>query len=162
MTLRPPDYHFDPDALRAAITPRTRLLLAQLARTTRPARSSPASELELIAEVCASTHDLIAVTDEVYEHLVFDGEHIPLATLPGMRDRTVTISSAGKTFSFTGWKIGWVCAPPELLDCGADREAVPHLRQRRAVPVRDRRRPRPARRALRRRSPPTSGRAATC
>ncbi len=57
-------------------------------------------------------HDLLVVTDEVYEHLVFDGEHVPIATLPGMRDRTVTISSGGKTFSFTGWKIGWVCAAP--------------------------------------------------
>ena len=60
-------------------------------------------------------HDLIAVTDEVYEHLALEGEHIPLATLPGMRERTVTISSGGKTFSCTGWKIGWVCATPELL-----------------------------------------------
>ena len=72
-------------------------------------------ELELIAEVCVE-HDLVAITDEVYEHLTFDGvEHVPLATLPGMRDRTITISSAGKTFSFTGWKIGWACAPPDLL-----------------------------------------------
>jgi N-succinyldiaminopimelate aminotransferase len=63
--------------------------------------------------VCVE-HDLIAVTDEVYEHLVYDGEHVPLATLPGMRERTVTISSAGKTFSCTGWKIGWACAPPAL------------------------------------------------
>jgi N-succinyldiaminopimelate aminotransferase len=61
-------------------------------------------------------HDLIAITDEVYEHLVFDGEHIPLATLPGMRERTVTISSAGKTFSCTGWKVGWVCSTPALVD----------------------------------------------
>ena len=61
-------------------------------------------------------HDLVAITDEVYEHLTFDGvEHVPLATLPGMRDRTITISSAGKTFSFTGWKIGWACASPDLL-----------------------------------------------
>src|SRR5262249_369506 len=62
----------------------------------------------------AIEHDLVVVTDEVYEHLVFDGAHVPVASLPGMRDRTVTISSGGKTFSFTGWKIGWVCAPPEL------------------------------------------------
>ncbi len=71
-------------------------------------------ELELIARVCVE-HDLLAVTDEVYEHLVYDGEHVPLATLPGMRDRTVVISSGGKTFSCTGWKIGWVCAPPDLV-----------------------------------------------
>jgi N-succinyldiaminopimelate aminotransferase len=73
------------------------------------------AELEAIAALCVE-HDLIAVTDEVYEHLVYDDRtHIPLATLPGMRDRTVTISSAGKSFSMTGWKTGWVCARPELV-----------------------------------------------
>jgi N-succinyldiaminopimelate aminotransferase len=72
-------------------------------------------ELECVARICLE-HDLVAVTDEVYEHLAFDGvEHVPLATLPGMRERTVTISSAGKTFSVTGWKIGWLCAPPPLV-----------------------------------------------
>ena len=71
-------------------------------------------ELEQIAQVCVA-HDLIAVTDEVYEHLVFDGEHVPLASMPGMRDRTVVISSAGKTFSFTGWKVGWACGPAPLV-----------------------------------------------
>ena len=70
-------------------------------------------ELEFIAKV-AVERDLLVVTDEVYEHLVFEGEHIPIASLPGMRERTVTISSGGKTFAFTGWKIGWVCATPEL------------------------------------------------
>jgi N-succinyldiaminopimelate aminotransferase len=114
VTLRPPDYHFDPDALRDAITPRTRLVLLNSPHNPTGKVFSRA-ELEVIADVCR-THDLIAVTDEVYEHLVFEGEHIPLATLPGMRDRTVTISSAGKTFSFTGWKIGWVCASPPLLN----------------------------------------------
>jgi N-succinyldiaminopimelate aminotransferase len=114
VTLRPPDYHFDPDALRAAITPRTRLLLLNSPHNPTGKVFSRA-ELEVVADVCR-THDLIAVTDEVYEHLVFEGEHIPLATLPGMRDRTVTISSAGKTFSFTGWKIGWACASPPLLN----------------------------------------------
>ena len=114
VTLRPPDYHFDVDALRAAVTPRTRLLLLNSPHNPTGKVFSRA-ELEAIAEICR-THDLIAVTDEVYEHLVFDGEHIPLATLPGMRDRTVTISSAGKTFSFTGWKIGWICASPPLVD----------------------------------------------
>jgi N-succinyldiaminopimelate aminotransferase len=72
-------------------------------------------ELQTIARVCVG-RDLIAVTDEVYEHLVFDGTHVPLASLPGMRERTVKISSAGKTFSATGWKIGWVLAPAQLLD----------------------------------------------
>jgi N-succinyldiaminopimelate aminotransferase len=70
-------------------------------------------ELAAIAASCLR-HDLLAVTDEVYEHILFDGAHVPLATLPRMRERTVTISSAGKTFSLTGWKVGWTCAPPEL------------------------------------------------
>ncbi|MGZ4801567.1 MAG: pyridoxal phosphate-dependent aminotransferase [Acidimicrobiia bacterium] len=113
VTLRPPDYHFDEAALRAAITPRTRLLLLNSPHNPT-GKVFTRAELEVVADICRR-HDLIAVTDEVYEHLVFEGEHVPLATLPGMRDRTVTISSAGKTFSFTGWKIGWVCAPPPLL-----------------------------------------------
>ena len=71
-------------------------------------------ELAAIAAL-AVKHDLLVVTDEVYEHLVFDGEHVPIAQFPGMRERTVSISSAGKTFSFTGWKIGWVTATPELV-----------------------------------------------
>lgn len=113
VTLRGPDYRYDGDAFEAAITPKTRIVLLNTPHNptgkvfTRP-------ELEHLASLCRK-HDLIAVTDEVYEHLVFDGEHIPLATLPGMKDRTITISSAGKTFSFTGWKIGWACARPELI-----------------------------------------------
>src|SRR5262249_14795538 len=72
-------------------------------------------ELEAVAAVCIE-RDLTIVTDEVYEHLTYDGvEHIPIATLPGMRERCVAISSGGKSFSVTGWKIGWVCAPPHLL-----------------------------------------------
>jgi N-succinyldiaminopimelate aminotransferase len=114
VTLQLPDYHFDPDALRAAITPRTRLLLLNSPHNPTGKVFSRA-ELETVAALCIE-HDLLAVTDEVYEHLVFDGEHVPLATLPGMRDRTVTISSAGKTFSFTGWKIGWVCASAPLVN----------------------------------------------
>ena len=72
------------------------------------------AELELIAAACVD-HDLICVTDEVYEHLVYDGEHIPIATLPGMASRTLTISSVGKSFSFTGWKIGWCSGPADLV-----------------------------------------------
>jgi N-succinyldiaminopimelate aminotransferase len=72
------------------------------------------SELALVALLCQQ-HDVVAVTDEVYEHLVFDGVHTPIATLPGMRERTVQISSAGKTFSCTGWKVGWVCGPAPLV-----------------------------------------------
>jgi N-succinyldiaminopimelate aminotransferase len=110
--LRTPGYAFDPDELRAAIAPRTRLVLLNSPHNPT-GKVFTREELQLVADLCVE-HDLIAVTDEVYEHLVFDGEHVPLATLPGMRDRTVTISSGGKTFSFTGWKIGWACAAPEL------------------------------------------------
>ena len=112
--LRPPTWGFDPDELRRAITPRTRLIVVNSPHnpTGKVFRND---ELESIAAVCRD-QDLIAVTDEVYEHLVFEGEHRPLATFDGMRDRTVTISSAGKTFSVTGWKIGWACASPPLLD----------------------------------------------
>jgi len=113
VTLQPPTYAFDPDALRAAITPRTRLLLLNSPHNPT-GKVFTRAELELIAELCLE-HDLLAITDEVYEHLVFEGEHVPLATLPGMRERTVTISSGGKTFSFTGWKIGWACAPAGLI-----------------------------------------------
>ncbi|CAN5910769.1 pyridoxal phosphate-dependent aminotransferase [soil metagenome] len=110
--LRPPDFGFDLDELRRAITPRTRLLLLNTPHNPT-GKVFDTDELEQIAALCVD-HDLLAVTDEVYEHLVFDGEHVPLATLPGMRERTITISSAGKSFSFTGWKVGWACAPPEL------------------------------------------------
>ncbi len=113
VTLRPPDYGFEPEELRAAIGPRTRLILLNTPHNPT-GKVFSADELAFIAELCVE-HDLFAVTDEVYEHLVFDGEHRPLCTFDGMADRTVTISSAGKTFSFTGWKIGWACAPPPLL-----------------------------------------------
>ena len=112
VTLQPPDYHFDPDALRGAITPTTRLILLNTPHNPT-GKVFTHAELELVADL-ARAHDLLVVTDEVYEHLVFEGSHIPIATLPGMHERTVTISSGGKTFSFTGWKIGWVCAPAEL------------------------------------------------
>ena len=114
VTLRAPDFRPDLAELRAAITPRTRLLLLNSPHnpTGMVLRDD---ELAEIARCCVE-HDLVAITDEVYEHLVFEGEHRPLATFPGMADRTVSISSAGKTFSITGWKIGWVCATAELVD----------------------------------------------
>lgn len=112
--LRPPAWAFDPEDLRRAITPRTRLIIVNSPHNPT-GKVFGSGELELIAGVCRH-HGLIAVTDEVYEHLVFEGEHRPLAAFDGMRDRTVTISSAGKTFSVTGWKIGWACASPPLLD----------------------------------------------
>ena len=114
VTLRAPDYHFDPDALRAAITPKTRLFVLNTPHNPT-GKVFTRDELQLVADL-AIEHDLTVVTDEVYEHLTFDVAHVPIATLPGMRERTITISSAGKTFSLTGWKIGWACAPPPLTD----------------------------------------------
>jgi N-succinyldiaminopimelate aminotransferase len=113
VTLRPPHFRPDLDALRDAITRRTRLILLNSPHNPT-GMIATSDELAAIAAL-AIEHDLLVVTDEVYEHLVFDGEHIPIATLPGMRERTVTISSGGKTFSFTGWKIGWVIGTPELV-----------------------------------------------
>jgi N-succinyldiaminopimelate aminotransferase len=112
VALEPPEFRLDAAALEAAVTPRTRVLV--LNSPQNPAgHVFTRAELEAVAAVCRR-HDVVAVTDEVYEHVVFEGEHVPVATLPGMRDRTVTISSAGKTFSLTGWKVGWTCAPPDL------------------------------------------------
>ncbi len=106
---------FDPAGLERAITPATKLLVLNTPHNPTGTVFG-ATELAAVAEV-AIRHDLIVVSDEVYEHLTFDGtSHTPIATLPGMRERTITISSAGKTFSVTGWKVGWACAPPELLD----------------------------------------------
>jgi N-succinyldiaminopimelate aminotransferase len=110
--LRPPTFSLDVDALRAAISPRTRLLLINTPHNPTGAVLS-AEELGAVAEL-AVANDLLVISDEVYEHLTFERPHIPIASLPGMRERTVTISSGGKTFSFTGWKVGWVCAPPAL------------------------------------------------
>ena len=113
VTLRPPAFRPDLDALRAAITPRTRLIL--LNSPHNPTGSVfTRDELAVIAAV-ACERDLLVVADEVYEHMVYAGEHVPIGSLPGMRERTVSISSAGKTFSFTGWKIGWVTATAELV-----------------------------------------------
>ena len=107
LTLRAPDFRPDLDALRDAITPRTRLLLLNSPHNPT-GMVLTSGELAAIAAL-AVEHDLLVVTDEVYEHLTFDGApHLPLIALPGMRDRTLSISSAGKTFSFTGWKVGWV------------------------------------------------------
>jgi N-succinyldiaminopimelate aminotransferase len=113
VTLRPPEFRPDLDALAAAVTPRTRLILLNTPHNPTGVVLTPA-ELAAVAELACS-RDVLVVTDEVYEHLVFEGEHVPIASLPGMRERTVTISSAGKTFSFTGWKIGWVTASADLV-----------------------------------------------
>ncbi|WP_306927980.1 pyridoxal phosphate-dependent aminotransferase [Streptomyces luteogriseus] len=107
-------FRLDLDELRDAVTDRTRLLLINTPHNPTGTVLTR-EELAAIAEL-AVERDLLVVTDEVYEHLVFDdAEHVPLATFPGMRERTVTISSSGKTFSFTGWKVGWVTGAPELV-----------------------------------------------
>jgi N-succinyldiaminopimelate aminotransferase len=112
--LEPPGYRLDVDALRAAVTPRTRMLLVNSPHNPT-GMVLTRDEVAAVAAL-AVERDLLVVTDEVYEHLTFDGTaHVPLATLPGMRERTVTISSGGKTFCTTGWKIGWACAPAPLV-----------------------------------------------
>ncbi|MDO5501663.1 MAG: aminotransferase class I/II-fold pyridoxal phosphate-dependent enzyme [Actinomycetia bacterium] len=112
--LRFPDFAVDEESLRAAFSDRTRLVLLNTPHNPT-GKVFTRDELELIAEL-AKEHDAWVVTDEVYEHLVFDGgEHIPIATLPGMLERTLTISSGGKTFSTTGWKIGWVSGPAQAI-----------------------------------------------
>jgi N-succinyldiaminopimelate aminotransferase len=114
VTLRAPDFALDVAALRAAVTERTRVILLNTPHNPTGTVLSRA-DLAAVAAV-AVEHDLVVISDEVYEHLTFDGaEHVPICTLPGMADRTVTIGSAGKTFSFTGWKVGWVTGSPELV-----------------------------------------------
>jgi N-succinyldiaminopimelate aminotransferase len=107
-------FSFDVDEFRQAVTSRTKLVLLNSPHNPTGTVLTR-GELETIAAICTE-HDLLVVTDEVYEHLTYDdNEHIPIATLPGMRERCIAISSAGKSFSITGWKIGWVCAPAPLL-----------------------------------------------
>jgi N-succinyldiaminopimelate aminotransferase len=117
VTLRPPDFALDVDELRAAAgrgrNSRVRVLLLNSPHNPT-GRVLSRTELEAIAAVCIE-HDLVCISDEVYEHLVFDGEHVPPAGLPGMAERTLTISSVGKSFSFTGWKVGWCSGPAELV-----------------------------------------------
>ena len=113
LTLRAPDFRPDLDELRGKITPRTRLLL--LNTPHNPTGMVLTAEEQSGIAALAVEHDLLVVADEVYEHLVFEGAHHPIAALPGMRERTVSISSAGKTFSFTGWKVGWVVADGPLV-----------------------------------------------
>ena len=110
--LRPPSFEFDPDELAKAFTPRTKAIIVNTPNNPT-GRVFTRAELETIARLCRE-HDVIAVTDEIYEHIRYEGEHIPIATLEGMAARTVTISGASKTFSVTGWRVGWIVAPPEL------------------------------------------------
>lgn len=115
LTLAAPDFALDCEALARAISPRTRAILINTPHNPT-GKVFGREELEFIAALCRE-RDLIAVTDEVYEHLVFEGEHVRLATLPGMAERTITLSSVGKTFSLTGWKIGWAIASADLSRC---------------------------------------------
>ena len=115
VTLRPPDFALDVDALRAAVSGRTRMILLNTPHNPTGAVLSRV-ELQAIADI-AVEHDLVVLSDEVYEHMAFDADrpHVPIATLPGMRERTLTLGSAGKTFAFTGWKVGWATGPAELV-----------------------------------------------
>ncbi|WP_134740252.1 pyridoxal phosphate-dependent aminotransferase [Nocardioides sp. 503] len=114
VTLRAPDFRLDLDELRAAVTPRTRFVLLNSPHNPTGTVLTRA-ELQAVADL-ALEHDLVVITDEVYEHLVFDDhEHVPIATLPGMAERTLTLSSAGKSYSFTGWKVGWATGPAALV-----------------------------------------------
>jgi len=111
--LEPPDFAFDPDRLARAITPRTRAIIFNSPNNPTGKVFSPA-ELGVIADLCRR-HDLLAITDEIYEHIVFDGlGHTPIATLPGMAERTVTISGISKSYSVTGWRVGYAVAPAAL------------------------------------------------
>ena len=156
-------YGFDPDELRAAFAPRTRLVLLN-------SPHNPTGKVFTARRAGADRRALpgarrVAVTDEVYEHLVFTdapAPHVPLATLPGMRERTLRISSAGKTFSCTGWKIGWVSGPGAAGLGRAAGQAVPDLRQRRPAAAGGGRRARPARRLLRRVPRRPAGASGTC
>jgi aspartate/methionine/tyrosine aminotransferase len=112
VTLHEPDWSIDRDELRAAFGPRTRGLVLNSPHNPT-GKVFTRSEMELIAELCVE-HDVVAFTDDIYEHIVYAGEHIPLATLPGMADRTVAINSLSKTYSVTGWRVGWIIAPPVL------------------------------------------------
>ncbi len=110
--LRPPENLFDRDELRRAFGPRTKAIIVNTPNNPT-GRVFTRDELSFIASLCVE-HDVLAVTDEIYEHILYEGQHIPMATLPGMAERTVTISGASKTFSVTGWRVGWIVAVPEL------------------------------------------------
>ena len=111
--LEPPDFSFDPDRLARAVSPRTRAIIVNSPNNPSGKVFSRA-ELQVIADLCLE-HDLVAITDEIYEHILYDGEsHTPIATLPGMAERTVTISGISKSYSVTGWRVGYAVANPEL------------------------------------------------
>jgi len=114
LSLRPPDYRLEADRLAELVTPRTRAIILNTPNNPT-GRVFDRREMEGVAAV-ARERNLVVITDEIYEHIVYEGEHIPMATLDGMRERTVTVSGLSKTFSITGWRIGTVVAPPSLTD----------------------------------------------
>jgi aspartate/methionine/tyrosine aminotransferase len=115
VSLRAPDWTFDPDELRRAFTPRTKAIILN-SPNNPTGKVFTRAELEYIATLCQE-FDVLAITDEIYEHILYDDAvHIPIATLPGMRERSVLVNSMSKTYSVTGWRVGWVLAPPDLTD----------------------------------------------
>jgi aminotransferase len=115
VTLRAPDWTFDPDELRAAFTPRTKAIILN-SPNNPTGKVFSLAELECIAGLCQE-FDCLAITDEIYEHILYDGTvHVPILSLPGMRDRTILVNSMSKTYSVTGWRVGWVLASPDLTD----------------------------------------------
>jgi aspartate/methionine/tyrosine aminotransferase len=112
LTLEPPDYALDLDQLKSLISPRTRAIVINTPNNPT-GRVFSREELEGVAALCRE-HDLLAITDEIYEHIIYEGEHVPLATMEGMRERTIVVSGFSKTFSVTGWRVGTIIAPPDL------------------------------------------------
>ena len=132
VTLREPDWVFDPDALAAAFNDRTRAIIIN-SPNNPTGKVFTRSELGTIAELCHQW-DVLAITDEIYEHIIYDGcRHVPMATIDGMADRTVTINSLSKTYSVTGWRVGWAIAPPRLA--GAIRKVHDFLTVGAAAPL---------------------------
>ena len=133
LPLEPPKYRLDPDRLASLVSTRTRAIVVNTPNNPT-GRVFDRAELEAIAALCLE-HDILAITDEIYEHIFYEGEHIPLATLPGMRERTVTVSGLSKTFSITGWRIGTIIAPPDLT--GAIRKVHDFLTVGAPAPLQD-------------------------
>ncbi|MDH3499443.1 MAG: aminotransferase class I/II-fold pyridoxal phosphate-dependent enzyme [Acidimicrobiia bacterium] len=131
VTLRPPDFRLDERSLGAAVGPRTKLIIINTPHDTT-GRVLGRDELELVATACRE-HDIVCVSDEVYEHMVHDGDHVSIATLDSMWQRTLTLSSLGKTFSLTGWKVGWAIGPGERM--AAVRKAHQFLTFANATPL---------------------------
>ncbi|MCU1257511.1 MAG: aminotransferase, partial [Bryobacterales bacterium] len=115
VSLRAPDWGFDPDELRRAFNPSTKAIIIN-SPNNPTGKVFSRTELEFIGGLCEE-FDALAITDEIYEHIIYDGEkHVPMMTLPGLRDRSILVNSMSKTFSVTGWRVGWVIASPELTD----------------------------------------------